>query len=114
MPTPSSQPLHVLLVADPGLPSRRAASIQASLERCLREAYGAATTLQTCTDTVYLTPESELDLDAAEDLRADYPDVSVILILTEIPRHTQGAPLIAEAYSDRSLAVVSCPTLGCV
>lgn len=112
MPTPSSEALHVLLVADPGLPSRRAASIQDSLERGLREAYGAETTLQTCTDTVYLTPESELDLDAAEDLRADYPDVSIILILTEIPRHTQGSPLIAEVYSDRSLAVVSCPTLG--
>ncbi len=112
MPTPSSQALHVLLVADPGVPSRRAASIQDSLERGLREAYGAETTLQTCTDTVYLTPESELDLDAAEDLRADYPDVSIILILTEIPRHTQGSPLIAEVYSDRSLAVVSCPTLG--
>lgn len=112
MHTPSSEALHVLLVADPGLPSRRAASIQDSLERGLREAYGAETTLQTCTDTVYLTPESELDLDAAEDLRADYPDVSIILILTEIPRHTQGSPLIAEVYSDRSLAVVSCPTLG--
>ncbi|MGJ5724094.1 hypothetical protein ACSBQT_06945 [Brevibacterium sp. H602] len=112
MPTTSSQALRVLVVADPGLPSRRAASIHSSLERYLREAYGVTTTLYTRTDTVYLTPERELALDAVEDLRADYPDVNIILILTEIPRHTQGDPLIAEVYSDRNLAVVSCPTLG--
>ncbi|QUL81012.1 hypothetical protein IG171_01500 [Brevibacterium sp. SMBL_HHYL_HB1] len=94
------------------MPSRRAASIHSSLERYLREAYGVTTTLYTRTDTVYLTPERELALDAVEDLRADYPDVNIILILTEIPRHTQGDPLIAEVYSDRNLAVVSCPTLG--
>ncbi|KAB1946138.1 hypothetical protein F8227_13355 [Brevibacterium linens ATCC 9172] len=92
------------------MPSRRAASIHSSLERYLREAYGVTTTLYTRTDTVYLTPERELALDAVEDLRADYPDVNIIL--TEIPRHTQGDPLIAEVYSDRNLAVVSCPTLG--
>ncbi|WP_420095734.1 hypothetical protein [Brevibacterium sediminis] len=108
----SSQALQVLVVADPGLPSRRAASIHSSLERYLREAYGVTTTLHTHTDTVYLTPERELALDAVEDLRADYPDVDIILILTEIPRHTQGDPLIAEVYSDRNLAVISCPTLG--
>ena len=112
MLTTSSQDLQVLLVADPGLPSRRAASIHSSLERYLREAYGVTTTLYTRTDTVYLTPERELALDAVEDLRADYPDVNIILILTEIPRHTQGDPLIAEVYSDRNLAVISCPTLG--
>ncbi|AZU02456.1 hypothetical protein CXR29_13705 [Brevibacterium linens] len=94
------------------MPSRRAASIHSTLERYLREAYGVTTTLHTRTDTVYLTPERELALDAVEDLRADYPDVNIILILTEIPRHTQGDPLIAEVYSDRNLAVVSCPTLG--
>lgn len=112
MLTTSPQALQVLVVADPGLPSRRAASIHSSLERYLREAYGVTTTLYTRTDTVYLTPERELALDAVEDLRADYPDVNIILILTEIPRHTQGDPLIAEVYSDRNLAVVSCPTLG--
>ena len=108
----TSQSLQVLLVADPGLPSRRAASIHSSLERYLREAYGITTTLHTRTDTIYLTPERELALGAVEDLRDDYPDVNIILILTEIPRHTQGDPLIAEVHSDRNLAVVSCPTLG--
>ncbi|WP_164743210.1 hypothetical protein [Brevibacterium aurantiacum] len=108
----TSQSLQVLLVADPGLPSRRAASIHSSLESYLREAYGITTTLHTRTDTIYLTPERELALGAVEDLRDDYPDVNIILILTEIPRHTQGDPLIAEVHSDRNLAVVSCPTLG--
>ncbi|AZT99285.1 hypothetical protein CXR27_19010 [Brevibacterium aurantiacum] len=94
------------------MPSRRAASIHSSLESYLREAYGITTTLHTRTDTIYLTPERELALGAVEDLRDDYPDVNIILILTEIPRHTQGDPLIAEVHSDRNLAVVSCPTLG--
>lgn len=108
----TSQALQVLLVADPGLPSRRAASIHTTLERYLREAYGVTTTLHTLTDTIRLTPERELALSAIDDLRDDYPDVNIILILTEIPRHTQGDPLIAEVHSDRNLAVVSCPTLG--
>lgn len=107
-----SQALQVLLVADPGLPSRRAASIHTTLERYLREAYGVTTTLHTLTDTIRLTPERELALGAVDDLRDDYPDVNIILILTEIPRHSQGDPLIAEVHSDRNLAVVSCPTLG--
>lgn len=108
----TSQALQVLLVADPGVPSRRAASIHTTLERYLREAYGITTTLHTLTDTIRLTPERELALGAVDDLRDDYPDVDIILILTEIPRHTQGDPLIAEVHSDRNLAVVSCPTLG--
>ncbi|GAA1847232.1 hypothetical protein [Brevibacterium marinum] len=108
----TSQALKVLLVADPGLPSRRAASIHTTLERDLREAYGITTTLHTLTDTIRLTPERELALGAVDDLRDDYPDVNIILLLTEIPRHTQGDPLIAEVHSDRNLAVVSCPTLG--
>lgn len=108
----SSEALQVLLVADPGLPSRRAAAIHQRLERLLQDAYGVTTTLHTATDTIRLTPESELDLSAVEDLRADYPDVNIVLILTEIPRHTQGDPLIAEVHSDSNLAIVSCPTLG--
>ncbi|WP_432790823.1 hypothetical protein QYM46_03125 [Brevibacterium sp. K11IcPPYGO002] len=99
-------------MADPGLPSRRAAAIHQRLERLLQDAYGVTTTLYTATDTIRLTPESELDLSAVEDLRADYPDVNIVLILTEIPRHTQGDPLIAEVHSDSNLAIVSCPTLG--
>lgn len=108
----SSEALQVLLVADPGLPSRRAAAIHQRLERLLQDAYEVTTTLYTATDTIRLTPESELDLSAVEDLRADYPDVNIVLILTEIPRHTQGDPLIAEIHSDSNLAIVSCPTLG--
>ncbi|AOP52229.1 hypothetical protein [Brevibacterium aurantiacum] len=108
----TSQALQVLIVADPGLPSRRAASIHTTLERYLREAYGVTTTLHTLTDTIRLTPERELALSAVDDLRDDYPDVNIILILTEIPRHTQGDPLIAEVHSERNLAVISCPTLG--
>ena len=108
----SSEALQVLLVADPGLPSRRVAAIHQRLERLLQDAYGVTTTLYTATDTIRLTPESELDLSAVEDLRADYPDVNIVLILTEIPRHTQGDPLIAEVHSDSNLAIVSCPTLG--
>lgn len=108
----TSKALKILLVADPGLPSRRAASIHKRLEKLLQEAYGVTTTLHTVTDTIRLTPERELALDAVDDLRSDYPDVNVVLILTEIPRHTQGDPLVAEVHSDRNLAVVSCPTLG--
>jgi len=108
----SSEALQVLLVADPGLPSRRATAIHERLKKLLQDAYGVTTTLHALTDTIRLTPESELDLSAVEDLRADYPDVNIVLILTEIPRHTQGDPLIAEVHSNSNLAIVSCPTLG--
>lgn len=112
MPDTTSDSLQILLVADPGLPSRRASAIHDRLERLLRDAYGISTTLHTLTDTIELTPERELALSAVDDLRTDYPDVDIILILTEIPRHTHGDPLIAEVHSDRNIAIVSCPTLG--
>ncbi|WP_309133085.1 hypothetical protein [Brevibacterium sp.] len=102
----------MLLVADPGLPSRRALAIHDRVEQLLRDAYGVQTTVNVHTDTIRLTPDHELALNEIDGLRTGYPDADLVLILTEIPRHTQGNPLIAEVHADRNIAVVSCPTLG--
>lgn len=108
----SPQALRVLLVADPGLPSRRVTSIRDDFESLLQRAYSVQTTLRTRTNALRLTPDQELDLDAVTELREDYEDTDILLVLTEIPRHTQGDPLVAEIHADSNLAIVSCPTLG--
>lgn len=84
----SPQALRVLLVADPGLPSRRVTSIRDDFESLLQRAYSVQTTLRTHTNALRLTPDQELDLDAVTELREDYEDTDILLVLTEIPRHT--------------------------
>lgn len=108
----SQRPLQVLLVADPGLASRRASAISERFEKHLQSAYGPDTTLQLHTDMLRLEPNHELALGAVEQLTEKYSGVDVILLLTEIPRHTRGKPLVAEALTKRKIAIVSCPTLG--
>lgn len=108
----ASSALRVLLVADPGLPSRRVTSIRDQFEELLQDAYGVDTTLRTRTDTIRLTPDRKLALEDVENLQQEYDDVDIVLVLTEIPRHTQSKPLVAEIHSKNNIAIISYPTLG--
>lgn len=108
----TSPTLRVLLVADPGLPSRRVTSIRDQFEELLQDVYGVDTTLRTRTDTIRLTPDRKLALEDVENLQQEYDDVDIVLVLTEIPRHTQSKPLVAEIHSKNNIAIISYPTLG--
>lgn len=106
--------VSVLLVADPGLPARRAHSIQDELQQLLDEAFSPPIRLHLHTSMLRLRPDNSLDLSDAIDLASEYESPDAVLLLTEIPRLKNGRPLVAEIFPEEQIAVVSCPTLGAV
>jgi hypothetical protein len=102
----------VLLVADPGLPSRRAQALKPKLARQLRNKWGENIELKVHTDLIHLTPNAELDLDDLHEITQQYSNVDTVLFLTEIPRYTEGKPLVAEVNTSHGVGIVSCPSLG--
>ena len=57
--------VNVLLVADPGLPTARARSIQEDLQELLDEAFSPPITLNVQTAMLRLRPDNSLDLSDA-------------------------------------------------
>lgn len=107
-----SDGMNVLVLCDPGLPSRRISSIEGQLEELLHEAFDPPVTLHTHTEVIRLKPDNTLDLEVAQRISDQHERIDVVLMLTEIPRHTEGKPLVAEIFPDQNVAVISCPTLG--
>jgi hypothetical protein len=108
----SSRGVRVLLVSDPGLPTRRSQSIKGGLQEHLNEVFSPPVELHTRTAMLRLRPDNSLDLSDAVQLAKEYERPDVVLLLTEIPRLADGRPLIAEIFPDEQVAVISCPTLG--
>lgn len=104
--------LHVLLVSDPGLPTRRVNSIKDTVESNLHEVFSPPVRVHSTTQMIGIRPDHTLDIQSVRSIADDYDRVDVIMLLTEIPRHSEGKPLVAELYPDYNVAVVSCPTLG--
>lgn len=107
--------LTVTVHADPGLPTRRARSLRETLASTLEERCGVPVRVETRAAALGLTQDNVIDLDRVEDAVSDVADPDdehVVLVLTEIPRHRGGRPLVAELEPERGIAVVSCPTIG--
>ncbi|MGR6091549.1 hypothetical protein ACU4IU_13380 [Brevibacterium sp. CSND-B09] len=104
--------MHVLLISDPGPPSRRVASIQDEFLDHLQQDFETEVTVDVCTKTLRVHADHQLELSTLDAIVAQYPDADLVIMLTDIPRHTQGKPLIAEVLPARKVAVISCPTLG--
>lgn len=64
------------------------------------------------TETIRIDPKNTLEYSDARSIAEDYEHVDVILLLTEVPRHSDGQPLMAEIFLERQLGVLSCPTFG--
>lgn len=111
VPSPE-EGISVLLVADPGLPTRRAQAVQEDLQRILGEVFSPPVQVYTATELVKIDPDNALDFSDARSIAEEYDRVDVTLLLTEIPRHTLGKPLMAEIYPDQNIGVLSCPTFG--
>ncbi len=104
--------MHLLLISDPGRPSRRVASIKDEFGEHLRQDFDAEVTVDVCTETLRVQADHRLELSTLDAIVDRYPDADLVIMLTDIPRHTQGKPLIAEVLPDRNVAVISFPTLG--
>ena len=110
-PDPASG-VTVLLIADPGLPTARARSIEGELQQMLNEVYSPPIRFEVQTSTLRLRPDGTLDLSQAIEQAQTVGDPDAVLLLTEIPRVQDGRALIAEIFPDHNIAVISCPTLG--
>ncbi|OAX52369.1 hypothetical protein [Rothia kristinae] len=108
----ADSPATLLIIADPGLPTRRLRRIQDDLVRRLETTTPGGARLLTRTGTVRVRPDDTIDLGVAADLAPDDRTVDATILLTEMPRHAGGHPLVAETFADQRVAVVSCPTLG--
>lgn len=104
--------VSILLVADPGLPTRRAHAVKHDLQALLNDSYSPPITVQVRTEAVRLRPDDTLDLSTAVALAQEYEQPDAVLLLTEIPRLSGARPLIAEIFPSEQIAVISCPTLG--
>lgn len=114
MPETPRSPLAVLLLADPGLTTRQAEAVRAPLEQRLAENFAVDVSLSVRTQSMSITSDDTLDLSEAHRISDEYDRMDAVLVLTEMPRHTRGHPLIAEVFTDEHVAVVSSPTVGAV
>ena len=111
MPDPA-KPFHIRLLADPGLPTRRVNSIQEDFAQDARRLLDGEVTVSSATRMLRIRPDATLDIDAVREMEEDHAEADAVIMLTEIPRHTKGHPLISEIFPENKVAIVSCPTLG--
>lgn len=104
--------VNVLIVADPGLPSRRMNAIGDRVERTLQDVLQPPIRLDMRTEQIPIRPDNTLDHRTAQRISQEYDKVDVVILLTEMPRHARGKPLVAEAIPGEKVAVISCPTIG--
>ena len=111
MSTPANA-FHIMLLADPGLPTRRVNSIKESFTDEARKMIDGEVTVTSETRMLRIRPDDTLDISAVREIDQDHADADAVIMLTEIPRHTKGHPLISEIFPEQKVAIVSCPTLG--
>jgi hypothetical protein len=88
------------------------ASIKDEFSELLRQDFDAEVTVDVCTETLRVQADHRLELSTLDSIVDRFPGADLVIMLTDIPRHTQGKPLIAEVLPDRNVAVISHPTLG--
>ena len=104
--------LRILLLADPGAPERGAERVRERLGRDLGALLGIEVQVSTHSQTLRISPENELDVSVTEEIAAEYGRVDLVLVLTEVPRHVDRRPLVAELFPAQGVGVLSLPTLG--
>ncbi|OLT24169.1 hypothetical protein BJF82_07590 [Kytococcus sp. CUA-901] len=104
--------LRVRIVADPGLPTRRAHAVRDRLEQKLADTYKQDVSVQVQSDLLRVDQAHALDLETAGELSTRHGTVDVLLLLTEMPRYVDGRPLVAGAFPGYGVGVLSLPTLG--
>ena len=104
--------LKVLIVADPGLPHERAQRERRWIEENLSNGLGGDVSVDVTTFAIRVTEDNTVSLNSLSGLDEQYPDTDVYVVLTEMPRHVGGRPVIAQIFDESGVAVLSCPTLG--
>lgn len=100
-----------MLLADPGVAARRIKKIEEAFLAEACDVFVDEVTVEIEMRSLRITPEGSLDIEALRELDADHLDADAVM-LTEVPRHVEGRPLVAEILPKNRTAVVSYPTLG--
>ncbi|MBO0594946.1 hypothetical protein I2485_08035 [Nesterenkonia sp. E16_7] len=108
----SDTPIRVMLLADPGVAARRIKKIEESFAAEAREVFIDEVTVEIEIRSLRITPAGSLDIEALRQLDEEHLDADAVLMLTEVPRHIEGRPLVAEILAKSRTAVISYPTLG--
>ena len=104
--------MRVLIIADPGAASNRIDTLKEEFEDQLKQIFDVDVHLTTLTQTVRVQPDHQLEMSTIDSFISNYDNVDAVIMLTGIPRHTFGKPLVAEVLADRKVAVISFPTMG--
>lgn len=116
-PSSSSQRgrrVSVLLVTDPGLASRRVRGALPEIEAAIRDLFEHEVAVHWQTQLVRMGADYLLDVESARAIADHYDDVRATVVLTEVPRHTGGSPLVAEVFTEPKVGLISLPALGFV
>ena len=101
----------MLVLSDPGQCTMRAQAVKERFEEELAGVFGSAT-VQVRPEFFGVSDTHTLDFTPIQTLRNDYERVDAVLILTEMPRLSQGRPEIAKIFPQEGAAALSHPTLG--
>lgn len=110
----STREVAILVVADPGLPTRRFRAVQLLFEAEISARLDSSVTVHVQSQIVGTWPDGSLRLEAAARASAEFDSVDLTLVLTEMPRHAGGRLLLAEVLPEARIAAFFWPTLGIV
>ncbi|MFC0674350.1 hypothetical protein [Brachybacterium hainanense] len=105
--------LSVLVVADPGLPTRRFLDVEPLVHERLGERLGVDPAIEVRSALVETRPDGSLLLAETASTRAS-GRFSATVVLTEMPRCIHGELLVAEVFPQERLAALFWPTLGII
>ncbi|GAA1139662.1 hypothetical protein [Nesterenkonia lutea] len=108
----SQQKYRLIVVADPGVPSRRVRSVEESFAEQAQQLVAGELEVSVETRTVRMRSDETLDITAMRELDSAHLKADAVLVLTEVPRYVEEKPLVAEVFPEESAAVISCPSLG--
>lgn len=114
MTTAPPYTVRILVLSDPGMPTRSMSRVEERFRRRLKATFGPQTELLVRTGLFRIKPGNTLDLSWAEKVSAEFESVDAIFMLTEMPRHSGDRAVAAEFFPEPNVAVISCPALGVV
>lgn len=103
--------ITVVILADPGRCTLGAQSVQEPLQEELSRMFGFAE-VRVQREMLGISRHNTLELSTPGSVRRADDSVDVVLMLTEMPRRSDGVPMIAEVFIEQVAAVVSYPVVG--
>lgn len=110
-PRTESAGVSVLVLSDPGQCTVRAEAVRERFEEELTRVYGRAR-VRVRQQLVGVSERNTVDFAPIDTLRDGADRVDAVLILSEMPRLSEGRPEIARLFPEEAAAALSYPALG--